>query len=163
MMLKIDNRDIEIIKILSSEGRISKSDLATRVNLTPTPCFDRLKKLENAGIIKGYRAEVELAKVAPHVMIFVVIELEIHQAETFQLFENAITQHDEVFACWALGGGFDYALQIITRDIDGYQRFIDSLLNARLGIARYFTYFVTKQIKAPGVFAFNMLLDTDPG
>jgi len=52
-------------------------------------------------------------------------------------------------ACWALGGGFDYLLQIVARDIDAYQRLIDDMLEARIGLARYFTYIVTKPVKAP--------------
>lgn len=60
-------------------------------------------------------------------------------------------RYDEVTACWALGGGFDYILQIVTRDIDAYQRLIDAMLDARIGLARYFTYVVTKPVKGTGM------------
>lgn len=146
-MLKLDDRDIQILKILSSEGRISKTELAARVNLTPSPCLDRLKRLENAGVIKGYRAEVELAKIAPHITVFVVIELEAHQAKAFETFETAISDYDQIVACWAVGGGVDYMMQVVSRDIEQYQALIDHLLASQLGIARYFTYVVTKQIE----------------
>lgn len=145
--VKLDERDLRILSILSREGRISKSKLAERVNLSVTPCWERLRRLEDAGVIRGYRADVSLRRIAPHVVIFTVIELENHRAESFRAFEDAIHENEEIVGCWALGGGFDYLLQIITRDIDAYQRFIDGLLAAGTGIGRYFTYIVTKPVK----------------
>ncbi len=145
--LKLDTRDLRILSVLSREGRITKSELAARVNLSATPCWERLKRLEEAGIITGYRADVELRKIAPHVVVFVVAEVESHRAERLRAFEEAMADHDEVVACWALGGGFDYLLQIVTRDIDSYQRLIDRILASGIGLSRYFTYVVTKPVK----------------
>jgi Lrp/AsnC family transcriptional regulator of ectoine degradation len=147
-MLKLDDRDLKILSILGREGRISKAELAKRVNLSAAPTWERLKRLENAGIIAGYRAAVELRKLAPHVTVFMAAELESHRAEDFQAFERVLAPLDEVVACWAVGGGFDYVLQVVTRDIDSYQRLVDYLLEARVGLARYFTYVVTKAVKA---------------
>ena len=144
----LDDRDLQILSILSRGGRISKVDLARRVNLSATPCWERLRRLEKSGLIRGYRADVALAKVAPHVVVFVVAELETHRAESFQAFERAVGRYDEIVFCWAIGGGFDYLLQIVTRDIDSYQRLVDALLAAELGLKRYFTYIVTKEVKA---------------
>ena len=145
--IKLDDRDIRILSILSREGRIAKSELAARVNLSATPCWERLKRLEEAGIITSYRAEVDLRRIAPHVTVFVVAEVENHRAERLRAFEEAMETYDEVIACWALGGGFDYLLQIVTRDIDSYQALIDRILEAGLGLSRYFTYVVTKPVK----------------
>ncbi len=147
-MLKLDDRDIRMLAILSREGRISKADLAKRVNLSATPCWQRLKRLESAGIISGYRAEIELRRIAPHVSLFVTAELDNHKVSTFQTFERAVARHDEIVACWALGGGFDYLLHVVTRDIDSYQRMIDQLLSSQTGLSRYFTYVVTKSVKS---------------
>ncbi len=146
--LALDDRDLRILSILGREGRISKTELARRVNLSATPCWERLRRLEEAGLIRGYRAEVALGKIAPHVVVFVTVELESHRPENFQAFELAMGRHDEIVAAWALGGGYDYLLQVITRDIDSYQRLIDALLAARIGMRRYFTYVVTKDVKA---------------
>jgi Lrp/AsnC family transcriptional regulator of ectoine degradation len=146
-MLKLDDRDVKILAILSREGRISKADLARRVNLSAAPAWERLKRLEEAGIIKGYRADVALKKLAQHVVVFMAAELESHRAQDFQAFERAIASLDEIVACWAVGGGFDYILQIVTLDIDSYQRLVDHLLEARVGLSRYFTYIVTKPVK----------------
>lgn len=156
--MKLDDRDIEILRILSTEGRITKAALADRIGLSPTPCWDRLKKLEKAGLIEGYRAEIALKKLGPHVTVFVAAELADHTAASFRAFEAAVGRYDEVVACWALGGGFDYLMQIVTRDIDAYQRLIDAMLDARIGLARYFTYVVTKPVKGKGAPPFDVLL-----
>ena len=149
--MRLDARDLDILQVLSSEGRITKAALAERVGLSPTPCWERLKKLEKAGVIASYRANINLRKLGPHVTIFVAAELNDHTAASFQTFEAAMQRYDEVTACWALGGGFDYILQIVTRDIDAYQRLIDAMLDARIGLARYFTYVVTKPVKGTGM------------
>lgn len=158
-MLKLDDRDIRILSILSREGRISKAELAKRVNLSATPCWERLKRLQDAGIIRGYRADVSLKSVAPHVVVFVTVELENHRAASFQAFERAIARCDEAVACWAIGGGFDYLVQIVTRDIDSYQRLIDTLLDQGIGLARYYSYVVTKPVKAEAALPFETLLE----
>ncbi len=145
--IKLDDRDLRILAILSEEGRLSKTELAKRVNLSATPCWERLKRLEKAGVIQGYRAEVSLRALAPHVAVFVMAELAGHRTEDFQSFERAVGGIEEITGCWALGGGFDYLLQVVTRDIDSYQRLIDRLLAKRVGLARYFTYVVTKAVK----------------
>ncbi|WP_206412900.1 Lrp/AsnC family transcriptional regulator [Nitratireductor soli] len=159
-MLKLDDRDIKILAILQKEGRISKAALAERVNLTPAPCWERLKRLEKAGIITGYRAEIALSKVMPYIAVFMAAELEGHRAEDFQRFERSVQTIDEITGCWAVGGGFDYILQIIARDIDAYQRLVDQLLEARVGLARYFTYIVTKPVKQPGALPMELLCPT---
>ena len=149
-MFALDDRDLKILAILAREGRISKADLAKRINLSAAPCWERLKRLEDAGIITGYHAEIALKKVAPHIVVFMAAELENHRSADFQTFERAVQPLKEIVACWAVGGGFDYILQIVTTDIDSYQRLVDHLLEARVGLARYFTYVVTKPVKQAG-------------
>jgi Lrp/AsnC family transcriptional regulator of ectoine degradation len=156
--MKLDKRDIDILRVLSKEGRITKAALADRIGLSPTPCWERLKKLEKAGLIEGYRAEINLKKIAAHVTIFVAAEISDHTAASFYAFEDAVKSRPEITACWALGGGFDYLLQIVTRDIDSYQRLIDDMLDARIGLARYFTYIVTKPIKGMGALPLDILM-----
>jgi len=159
--MKLDDRDIAILRVLSREGRITKAALAGRIGLSPTPCWDRLKKLENAGLIESYRAEINLKRLGAHVTVFVAAELTDHTAARFRAFEDAVRSFDEVVACWALGGGFDYLLQIVTRDIDSYQRLIDGMLDARIGLARYFTYVVTKPVKQNGPPPFEAILGNE--
>jgi len=161
-MLKLDDRDLRILSVLATEGRLAKADLARKVNLTPTPLWQRLKRLEAAGIIRGYRAEIALARIVPHVEIFVTVELAHHTPAHFQAFEAAIARFEAITAAWSLGGGIDYLLHVLARDIDGYQRLIDTLLAGRAGIARYYTYVVTKAVKTPGAPPFADLLDDPP-
>ena len=145
--LSLDERDLAILAILSREGRIAKAELARRVNLSATPCWQRLARLEAAGLIRGYRAELALARLGPHVTVFVTVELDSHRAESFRRFEATIARLDEVTGCWALGGGYDYLLQVVAPDVAAYQALMDALLEARAGVRRYFSYIVTKQVK----------------
>ncbi|MCR8725720.1 Lrp/AsnC family transcriptional regulator [Frigidibacter sp. ROC022] len=147
-MHPLDARDLAILQILSRDGRITKAALAAKVGLSATPCWERLKRLEAAGIIQGYRAEIGLKPLGPHVTVFVTAELADHTGASFRRFEAAIAAVEEITGCWALGGGQDYLLQVVTRDIDSYQRLIDSLLDARIGLARYYSYIVTKPVKS---------------
>lgn len=157
--MRLDARDLDILRVLSAEGRITKADLAERVGLSASPCWERLKKLEQAGIIEGYNARINLKKLGPNVTVFVAAELADHTPASFRAFEDSVQRYPEITACWALGGGFDYLLQIVTTDIDAYQRLIDQMLDQRIGLARYFTYIVTKPVKAPGAPPFHIFTD----
>ncbi|RYH11561.1 Lrp/AsnC family transcriptional regulator [Tropicimonas sp. IMCC6043] len=145
--LRLDARDIAILATLSREGRIAKTELAARVNLSPTPCWERMKRLEDAGLIRGYRAEIDLAGLGAHVQVFVTVELESHRSESFRVFESVVGRMDEIIGCWAIGGGYDYLLHIVERDIESFQALMDGLLESRAGVQRYFSYIVTKSIK----------------
>jgi Lrp/AsnC family transcriptional regulator of ectoine degradation len=160
-MFKLDSRDIDILSALQQEGRISKSELAKRVNLSNTACWERLRRMEEAGIISGYRAEIALDKFADSIAVFVTVELESHRAADFAAFEEAISDEPEITGCWAVGGGFDYMLQVITRNVASYQRLIDRLLDRRIGFVRYFTYVVTKDVKARAGAPLDILLGPD--
>ncbi|SIS71741.1 Lrp/AsnC family transcriptional regulator [Paracoccus saliphilus] len=145
--LRLDDRDIAILATLSREGRIAKTDLASRVNLSPTPCWERMKRLEKAGLIQGYRAEIDLSGLGPHVQVFVTIELDNHRAESFQIFERTVARIDEITGCWAIGGGYDYLMQVVTGDVGAFQTLMDGLLESRAGVRRYYSYIVTKPVK----------------
>ncbi len=160
-MTPLDQTDLAILATLARDGRITKAALADAVGLSPTPCWNRLKRLEKAGVIEGYGARFDLRKVGPSVTVFVAVELADHTSATFRIFEDAVTRYDEVTACWALGGGFDYLCQVVTVDIDAYQRLMDEMLDARIGVARYFTYIVTKPVKGPGAPPLGLIAGED--
>ena len=147
MRQRLDSIDLKILAVLQQQGRITKLALAEQVNLSPTPCWERLKRLEKAGIIRGYRADVDLAKLAPTTTVLVEVTLKQHRMEDFQVFERAMQRTDQVVECLATGGGIDYLLKVVTKDIDAYQRLMDELLTAEIGIDRYFTYVVTRSVK----------------
>lgn len=149
-MLKLDRYDLKILRILSSDGRITKSSLAETINLSITPAWERVRKLEACGLIKGYRATIDWEQLFKTSQVLVEITLLRHTAQAMRQFEQRMSEASEVAFCYATGGGVDYIAMIQSPDIDHYQRFIDCLLQEDLGIERYFTYIVTKAIKLPG-------------
>lgn len=145
--VKLDSYDLAILRELQVNGRITKTALAEKVNLSPSPCWERLKKLEQAGLITGYRARVDLRAIAPVTEVLVEVTLQNHRAEDFRRFESAVQAVPAIQACWATGGGIDYVLRVLVDDVDAYQRLMDGLLDGDIGIARYFGYIVTKSVK----------------
>ena len=156
--MKLDPIDLKILAAIQRDGRITKLALAEKVGLSPTPCWTRLRKLEKAGLIAGYHARINLRSVAPTAVVMVEVTLGAHRQADFDRFERAIRAIPEVVACWALGGGVDYLLKIMTRDIDAYQRLVDDLLEQEIGIARYFTYIVTRAVKEEDALPLETLL-----
>lgn len=153
-MHKLDRYDLKILRILEGDGRITKSALAEAINLSVAPAWERVRKLENAGLISGYRAQIDWGALFRSQQVLVEITLARHTAQDMRRFEERLAQAPEVAFCYATGGGIDYLAMIRARDIDHYQRFIDALLLEDLGIERYFTYIVTKTVRtdagAPG-------------
>lgn len=145
--VRLDARDIKILSILQREGRIPKAALAERVNLSATPCWERLRRLEEAGIIESYGARISLKALGPLTIVFVQIELESHRSEDFTRFEQAIAGIPEVVECWGVGGGIDYFCKVIVRTLEDYQALIESMLTRQIGIKRYYTYVVTMPVK----------------
>jgi Lrp/AsnC family transcriptional regulator, regulator of ectoine-degradation genes len=158
---KLDDFDLRILDAIQRNGRITKLALAEKVGLSPTPCWIRLRKLEKAGVIAGYHARLSLRALAPVASVLVEVTLENHRQTDFDRFERAVRDCPEIVACWSVGGGIDYMLKMATRDIDAYQRLIDQLLQRDLGIARYFTYIVTRTIKEEVALPVEELLAAD--
>ncbi|MBA3520460.1 MAG: Lrp/AsnC family transcriptional regulator [Rhizobiales bacterium] len=144
---KLDRYDLGILSALQRDGRMSKVKLAAAVHLTPSPCWERLKRLEDTGVITGYQARIDPKKLGPATVVMVEIELREHAATDFERFESAIRDAPEIIDCQATGGGVDYLMKVVVPDIDAYQRLIDGLLERGLGIARYYSYVVTKSVK----------------
>lgn len=145
--MKLDAIDIRILDAVQGNGRITKLALAEKVGLSPTPCWVRLQRLENAGIITGYHACLDLKQIAPFATVLMEVTLANHRQADFSRFERAIKALPEVVSCWSVGGGVDYLLKVVSPDIDAYQRLVDDLLEREIGIERYFTYIVTKTVK----------------
>ncbi|ALP65630.1 Lrp/AsnC family transcriptional regulator [Paraburkholderia caribensis] len=148
--MKLDRYDLAILRILARDGRITKSRLAEEVNLSISPAWERVRRLEESGLIRGYRTDVDWAKAFKGSRIIVEVTLARHTANDMRRFEERVGRAEEVVECHATGGGVDYFLHVVARDIDHYQRFIDSLLTEEVGIERYFTYVVTKVVKEGG-------------
>lgn len=155
--MKLDAIDLRILQAVQQDGRITKLALAERVGLSATPCWVRLKRLEEAGIIAGYHARLALRRIAPIAGVIVQVTLANHRQADFDRFEQAIAARPEVVACWAVGGGVDYMLKVVARDIDAYQRLVDQLLADQIGIERYFSYIVTRTVKEEDALPMSLL------
>lgn len=144
---KLDAIDLKILDAIQRDGRITKLALAEQVGLSPTPCWTRLAKLEKAGVVSGYHAKVSMRSIAPIATVLMEVTLANHRHTDFERFERAVRDIPEIVACWSVGGGVDYLMKVMARDIDAYQRLVDALLERELGIDRYFTYIVIKTVK----------------
>ncbi len=145
--MQLDSYDLHILQILSAEGRITKSALAERINLSISPCWERVKRLEQAGVIQGYGARIDAQFLGKSTPVMVEVSLKSHEAQAFALFEQTMLDCEQVVDCVATGGGIDYILRVSCDSIEAYQQLIDQWLAADLGIERYFTYIVTKTVK----------------
>jgi Lrp/AsnC family transcriptional regulator of ectoine degradation len=152
-MIKLDTKDIQILSVLQRDGRITKTALSEQIYLSPTPCWERIKRLEKAGIIAGYGAQISIANMGNYATIFMEVKIAAHQSRDFDLFESAVQNMDEVLECWAVGGELDYLLKIAVPNIDEYQAFVDRVL----GLLKYSTYIVTKRIKESSVLSESLL------
>ena len=146
-MYKLDERDIQILSILQEEGRITKTALADRLNLSLTPSWDRLQRLEEEGIIESYGARLSSPFLKNFHLVITEVELESHKEGQFARFEDAILGFDEVLSCWSVGGGLDYILKVLVKDVSDYQDFLKRVLKADIGLRRYFSYAVLDRIK----------------
>lgn len=147
-MRKLDGYDLAILRTLQSKGRITKTALAEAVNLSPSPCWERLRRLEDDGYISGYSADIDIRLLGPITEVLVEVTLANHRSSDFKRFECFVQDVEEITECVATGGGIDYMLRLVVRDVDAYQQLMDRLLETDVGIDRYFGYIVTKRVKA---------------
>ncbi len=160
-MYRLDERDIKILSILQKEGRITKTSLAERLNLSLTPSWDRLQRLEEAGVIESFGAKLSSKFLNNFHLVITEVELESHKEGEFARFENAIMEFDEVLSCWSVGGGLDYILKILVRDVADYQAFLRRVLKADIGLRRYFSYAVIDRIKDTEIVPESLIRKSD--
>lgn len=144
----LDAADIRILSALQEHGQLSKSKLAELVGLSPTPCWARYTRLKNAGLIRGYHAELALSRIADVTKVVVTIALKNHRKADFDRFEANVRDRPEVTDCISTGGGIDYVMTVVTTSLSAFQALMEDLLSAELGIERYYTYIATRQIKS---------------
>ncbi len=145
--LALDAIDIRILCAVQHHGKISKIKLAELVNLSPTPCWVRLDKLKKLGIIKGYRADIDIDRMIDLTKVIVTVALKTHKKSDFNRFESYIREIDEIVECFATGGGSDYVMTIMSRNLTDFQCLVEQLLNEEIGIDRYVIYIITKEVK----------------
>lgn len=143
----LDRTDLALLRALQAEGRLSNVDLAERVNLSPSACLRRVQRLEAEGVITGYRAEVDPAKLGLHLRAFVRVQLKSHGAADIARFAESINGWDEVERCHALTGDMDYLIEVRVRDLEHFSRFLLDRLLAGGQVADVNSSFVLRAVK----------------
>ena len=143
-LVKLDRIDIRILHELQRNGRITNVELAELVYLSPSPCLSRVKKLQKAGYITGYSAQIDIAKLGPTITVFTEVTLKNHRQHDFELFQRSAEKIDEIVECHLISGGYDYLLKFVTGTISDYQTIMEGLLNREIGIDKYFSFVVIK-------------------
>lgn len=142
--IKLDRLDLRILAQLQKNGRMTNVDLADAVGLSASPCLIRVKRLEQAGYIGGYSAQIRMDKLGDILTVFTEVTLEDHHREDFARFEKAVYAVDEIVECHLVSGGYDYLLKFITRGVNHYQELMEDLLARNIGIEKYFSFIVIK-------------------
>ena len=141
---KLDRIDVKILAELQKNGNITNANLANAVGLSPSPCLQRVKRLESSGIISGYGAHLDLSKLTSTVTVFTEIMLKDHRREDFIRFEASARTLDEIVECHLVSGGYDYLLKFLVGNIGHYQESVEKLLDLHTGIEKYFSYIVIR-------------------
>lgn len=146
-MIKIDRYDRQIMKVLQEDGRISNQELADRIGLSPSPCLRRVKALEEAGYIIGYRALIDARAAGLALMALIHISMDQHTLERFSHFEKAVSEIPEVMECLLITGQTaDYQLKVLVQDMDAYQELLLNRINRIAGVTGVHSSFVLRRV-----------------
>jgi DNA-binding Lrp family transcriptional regulator len=142
--MKLDKIDIKILAELQKNGRITNVELSERVNLSPSPCLMRVKRLQAEGFITGYSAQIDVSKLGQTLTVGTEITLKNHRQVDFARFLATVERIDSVIECHLVSGGYDYLMKFVTAGISEYQTIIERLLEMDIGIDKYFSFVVLK-------------------
>ena len=145
--MEIDRFDREILQILQAEGRIPNQELADRIGLSPSPCLRRVRTLEEAGLIRGYRAVLDARKLGLTLMALIHISMDLHTPERFANFEAAVSVLPEVLECLLITGQqSDYQIKVVVRDMKDFQQLLLGKLTRIEGVTGVHTSFVLRPV-----------------
>lgn len=145
--LSIDRYDRQILALLQQDGRISNQELADRIGLSPSPCLRRVRTLEEAGLIAGYRALLDAKKLGLTLMALIGISMDLHTPERFANLEATISEIPEVLECLLITGQqSDYQLKAVVRDMDAYQDLLLNKITRIQGVTGVHTSFVLRKV-----------------
>lgn len=145
---RLDRYDRRILALLQQDGRISNQTLAERVGLSPSPCLRRVRALEQAGIIAGYRALLDARSLGLNLMALVSISMDRHTPERFANFEARIAQLPAVLECLLVTGqDADYQLKVIVADMDAYQALLLERITRIEGVTGVHSSFVLRRVR----------------
>jgi len=146
-MKKLDAIDLAILDALQDDGRLPNVALAKAVGLSPTPCGERVRALEAAGIIAGYTANLDAEKLDLGLTVFIEVSIERTSEDAFDAFRAAMRAIPQVQECHMVAGGFDYLLKVRVRDMAAYRAFLGEVLSKVPGIRSTHTYAVMERVK----------------
>ena len=150
MNMNIDRYDQQILEILQADGRINNQDLADRIGLSPSPCLRRVRALEESGVIKGYRAEIDRQKVGLDVFAFVRLDAERNRGDVTRELEEAIRKIPEVISCHYISGTGTFELQVVSKDLNTFSQFARDVLINLPNVKDLHTSFSLGEVKAVG-------------
>lgn len=156
-MNSLDKFDLAILKELQTEARLTNAELASRVGLSAAPCWRRVRALEVAGYITGYRAEINRQKIGLGVLAFVRLDADRNTAEATRQLEDAIRQLPEVISCHYISGAGTFELQVVTQDLDSFSRFARHSLMNLPNVKDLHTSFSLGEVKASGALPLGHL------
>ncbi len=134
-VVRLDQIDRRLLAELQDEGRMTNVELAQRVGLTAPPCLRRVRALEEAGVIRGYHADIDPAKMGFAITVFALVSLKSQAEEALRQFEDHMRDLPEVRECHMLNGEIDFILKIVSRDLQSFQEFLTSKLTPAPNVA----------------------------
>ncbi|EGM76976.1 MAG: winged helix-turn-helix transcriptional regulator [Gammaproteobacteria bacterium] len=141
-----DRIDMTILDTLQKDGRISNVELAKKVNLSPSPCIDRVRKLEQDGFIEGYGARLNASKLGFGTAAFIQVTLDRTTGAVFDQFRDAVVKIPQVAECHMVAGGFDYLLKLRLSSMEAYRGVLGLIVDLP-GVLQTHTYVVIEQVK----------------
>ena len=156
-MNNLDKFDLAILQELQSDARLTNAELAQRVGLSAAPCWRRVRALEEAGFIKGYRAEVDRRKIGLGVLAFVRLDAERNTGDSTRALEEAIRRLPEVVSCHYISGTGTFELQVVARDLDSFSQFARDVLLHLPNVKDMHTSFSLGEVKASGALPLSHL------
>ena len=145
---KLDKTDLKVLQTLQDQGRITNHDLANLIHLSPSSCLQRVRRLEKAGVIASYAANLELGYIARHIMCIATVSLRNHTQKEFEQYEEFITAIPEVVECFTVSGESDFFVRVICPDMKRYLEINGELLSANSSRVNINTFVVIKRINA---------------
>ncbi|MGH7211647.1 MAG: Lrp/AsnC family transcriptional regulator [Acetobacteraceae bacterium] len=127
---ELDETDRQILRLLSRDATLSLADIGAAVGLTPNPCWKRIRRLEQAGVITGRIAVLDAGKVGLPVSVFVALETNDHSAEWLERFAKVVADMPEIVRAWRMSGDVDYLLHVVVPDLPSYDAFYQRLIGA---------------------------------
>lgn len=143
----LDAADRAILRLLQQDAFLTTKEIAVRLNMSSTPVFERVKRLEREGYVTGYTAILDRRKIGLPMLVFCDVSLKEHNRDYLLRFEREVADVPEVIECHHIAGAYDYLLKVVVRDMDDYQRFVKEKLAALENIGRVQSHFVMTEVK----------------